>query len=136
MNREQKIEYLKKYRQEQRKIKSIELSLEELDTYILNISPKISKAKVQVTQDPDKLTELIAKKQRMIDSLNEQQAEALDTMAKVLKAIDTVNNQLHHAILVRKYISGASLEEIAEELNYEYSWTTRLHNSAIDSVKL
>lgn len=136
MNREQKINFLKKYRQEQRKIKSIELSLEELDTYIFNISPKLSPAKVQVSANPDKLAELIAKKQKMIDNLNEQQAEALETMAKVLSVIDTVKNPLHHSILVRKYISGASLEDISEELNFEYSWITRLHKRAIDSIKL
>ena len=112
------------------------LSCFSLDSYIFNISPNISQAKVQTTPNPDKLTELIAKKQSMINSLNEQQLEALETMTKVMKVIDTVENPLHNAILIRKYISGASLEDIGEELGYEYSWVTRLHKRAIDSVRL
>ncbi len=73
MNREQKIQFLKKYRQAKRKIDSISLSIEELESYIFNISPGLNPAKVQTSPDPDKLTELVAKKQRLVDSLNEQQ---------------------------------------------------------------
>lgn len=136
MNRKQKIEYLKRYRRSQRKIKCIEMELEELEAYALNISPKISQAKVQVSQTPDKFTELIIKKEQLVNRLNEQQATALEVMAKIISVIDTVENPLYQAILVRKYISGASLDDIAEELNYDYSWTTRLHIRAIDSIKL
>ena len=137
MTREQKILFLKKYRQEKKRVKSIELTLEELNTYILNISPKISKAKVQTSSEADsKLTELLTRKEKITNRLIIQEAEALKVMQEVMEAIDTVENSLHHAILIRHYISGDSLEDIAEALTYEYSWLTRLHKKAIDGVKI
>lgn len=112
------------------------MCLEELDSYIFNVSPRISAAKVQVSPNMDKLTELLARKEKMVNRLNIQQAEALEVMAEVLSIINGVENSLHNAILIRKYIAGDSLEDIAEALGFEYSWMTRLHKRAIDSVKI
>lgn len=136
MNRKQKIRYLKMYQEAKKEIKSIKLSIEELNTFMFNVTQAINPAKVQTSPEPDSLTELIAKKEALLIRLNTRQAEALSIMENVMRAIETVDNSLQHAILVRRYITGVSLEDIADELNYEYSWLTRLHNRAIDSIRL
>lgn len=136
MNRKQKIRYLKMYQEAKKEIKSIELSIEELNTFMFNVTQTINPAKVQTSPEPDSITDLIAKKDSLMLKLNIRQTEALEIMKNVMRAIETVDNSLQHSILVRRYITGVSLEDIADELNYEYSWLTRLHNRAIDSIRI
>lgn len=110
--------------------------LEELDALITNISPNITMTKVQVSPNPDKLAELLTRKDRLVNKLIIKQAEAVEVMVQVIRAIDSVEEPKLNAILVKHYIAGYSLEEIANAFPHEYSWLTRLHIKAIDSIKL
>lgn len=49
--------------------------------------------------------------------------------------IEEVSNQNQRTILSKRYIELKSFKEIAVEMNYEYSWVTRIHGEALNAVE-
>lgn len=129
------VKKLNKYRKAKREYLRELRNLEELETLIYNISNPLSKAKVKTSPNPDKLSAYIDEHERIKKRCEEKQLKALAEMREILKKIDGLETDIFKDILTKKYIHGLKWEQIAIDLNYEYSYLSRLHNKAIEELK-
>lgn len=64
----------------------------------------------------------------MIESYTQEQN-------KIISQIQSLEDSRYIEILYKRYVEFKSFELIAVELNYEYSWVTRIHNQALEEFE-
>lgn len=55
---------------------------------------------------------------------------------EVVAALDQVADERDHEILHRRYLRGQKFEQIAVEMNLEYRWVRRLHKKCVDKMDI
>lgn len=55
---------------------------------------------------------------------------------EVVAAIDQVADERDHEILRRRYLRGQKFEQIAVEMNLEYRWVRRLHKKCVGKMDI
>jgi DNA-directed RNA polymerase specialized sigma24 family protein len=55
---------------------------------------------------------------------------------QIIKAINSVDNPLYKALLIRRYINGETNEEISKNMNYEERHVRRLLKKSIESINM
>lgn len=55
---------------------------------------------------------------------------------EVVAALDQVADERDHEILRRRYLRGQKFEQIAVEMNLEYRWVRRLHKKCVDKMDI
>lgn len=129
-----KVKILNKYREAKKEFMRARANLEELETLLFSTSSPTNKAKVKKSKSPDKLSIHMDELIRLQRKCEEKQGTALREMRKVLDLIERAGDGIGKDILTKKYIHGLRWEQIAIDLNYEYSYLSRLHNKAIEEV--
>lgn len=62
--------------------------------------------------------------------------EKVQLRSEIMDCIDTVEDDRLRLILRYRYVNGATLEKIADEMNYSSRQIERLHNKALDEIKM
>lgn len=57
-------------------------------------------------------------------------------LREVVAALDQVADERDHEILRRRYLRGQKFEQIAVEMNLEYRWVRRLHKKCVDKMDI
>ena len=55
---------------------------------------------------------------------------------EVVAALDQVAEECDHVILRRRYLRGQKFEQIAVEMNLEYRWVRRLHKKCVGKMDI
>lgn len=55
---------------------------------------------------------------------------------EVVAVLDQVADERDHEILRRRYLRGQKFEQIAVEMNLEYRWVRRLHKKCVDKMDI
>lgn len=137
------IEYLKGYREASRDLANAKLTLDELETKIINLPKPITPDTVKVKESKlySDLSDLIV---RYTDSWNQyiQAAEnAMARMEEVRCTIEQVEDDRLRVILYDKYIGGHTLQEILDRKGAvlkitDYRWIQRLHRRSLEEIKI
>lgn len=59
----------------------------------------------------------------------------LETKHEIINAIKGVSNPFYQAVLLKKYISGETLDQIAEATHYSTKQISRMHKSALEEME-
>lgn len=57
-------------------------------------------------------------------------------LREVVAALDQVADERDHEILRRRYLRGQKFEQIAVEMNLEYRWVRRLHKKCVGKMDI
>ncbi len=132
---EQKIEWLKSYRELDGKIESMTEQLQVWNARATKITATISQ-EPKAAGSGDQL-------QRCIDQICELQTEIAQEMDKLRKrkqqietAIHTVSDKRYRDLLWYRYIEGISLALTAERMNRSWRWIQELHREAVEAIKI
>ena len=128
--------YLKRYRAMMARRESLQRSIEEAYDRATSCTQKLRAVHVDGGNAAyDRMAEDIVK---VADS-TEQLKKVLDQidrdLQEILRAIDSVPDELQKTVLTLRYIEGLSWENIQEQLNYERTQTLQTHGHALWHVK-
>lgn len=135
MTYEEKVAWLRRYRQALRRQAELEQEVEQLDSAAKRVAPMLS----GTPGGPGDGNALPRAVENLLEAKAELEAQCDicgDIRREVVAAIDQVANQRDHEILRRRYILGRRWEEIAVEMHLEYRWVTRSHHKAVDRMIL
>ena len=137
MTREEKIEFLSRYKEIDN---TIDRKLDELSMWKarrLNITPTYSDMPKGGQQD-DKIQSAIEKIMSLEEDINADIDELEKTRVEIVRVIDRVPDRAQRLLLLLKYIdrqNNYTWDKIAVEMNYTWRHIMRLHNLALDSLK-
>jgi len=135
MTSQEKIEYLKRYKDIDRRIqtkcdeKSIWMSRATKITPTLSDMPHGGQQQNKIEAAIEKIAEIETEIDSEIDEL-------LTVKAEVKAAIDTVPIEKYRDLLERRYIRGKKWEQIAIDMNYDYRYVLKLHGYALQEVQV
>ncbi len=137
MTREEKIEFLSRYKEIDN---TIDRKLDELSMWKarrLNITPTYSDMPKGGQQD-DKIQSAVEKIMMLEEDINADIDELEKTRVEIERVIDRVPDRAQRLLLVLKYIdrhNHYTWDKIAAEMNYTWRHIMRLHNLALDNLK-
>ena len=123
------------------RIKNIDLlintKLEEVSALrnrLMNVTASCDGERVQTSKQGDKFADTIAK---IVDLENEINGDIdtlveYKTLAKTL--IDKLDDDVLKVILYKRYFSGKTFAQIADDIGYTERWTCELHERALKKL--
>lgn len=115
-------------------IRQKESELKEIRDYLENTAPLVSGDRVQ-TSPKDKIPAEVALIVDLEEQVRRKKSILLQTKAKIINEIQSLDNPLYIDILYKRYVEYKSLWEIAEEMGYSYYRIRHLHGIALQEVK-
>lgn len=85
---------------------------------------KVDKIQTSIEQ-MDRITQLICDRIEQLVLLKQQ----------IEEAIQGIDDQVLRLLLEYRYINGFTWERVAEEINYDYRHTIRLHRKALEAIE-
>lgn len=123
-------EYLSQVRLNEIKIENLKERQEELYQSLLPSGICYDKDKIQTSPTDtmsEKVAELVDLYNNTLDAINE--LERLKNI--IIEQIQRLTDYRQMRVLYEHYIRGASLNDIAIELNYTYKWVCKIHLSGL-----
>ena len=135
MTYEEKVAWLRRYRQALRRQAELEQEVEQLDSAAKRVTPMLS-GMPGGQGDGNTLP-------RAVETLLEAKAELEaqcdicgDIRREVVAAIDQVTNPRDQEILRRRYILGQKWEQIAVEMELDARWVRRLNRKSLETMSM
>lgn len=135
MTNQEKAAYLNKYRKE---VNDIKIASEELQTWreiATRISPQYS-GMPHGSDGSDKLQRAVLEIAELSAVIEQHIREAKKLRAQVKQAIDTVENDTLHTVLIYRYILDKKMRDISDLMRYDQRYLMKLHDKALDQVKI
>lgn len=128
--------YLKRYRAMMARRESLQRSIEEAYDRATSCTQKLravhvdggSAAYDRMAEDVVKVADSTEQLKKVLDQIDRD-------LQEILRAIDSVPDELQKTVLTLRYIEGLSWESIQEQLNYERTQTLVAHGRALWHVK-
>lgn len=135
MTYDEKLAFLRRYRDAQRTMRRCMEELEQLRSEAASVSQALSgiPSGGGDGQAIPRAVERIADAESRLASAY---GTALAERSRVKDAIDTVPDPLRRDILTRRYILGQRWERIAADLDRDLRWVLRLHHRAVDELTI
>lgn len=125
---------LENYLKVKRKVQLIKDELAELATLNMAIDP--TKPKVTATPKTyDTVGNIIIRIDSERKKLENELENAIAEYTKITEAINQIDDLLYREILIRKYISGETYEEIAEKTGMSTRWIYKLMGRALNEIE-
>ena len=105
--------------------------VEELKTMTMKFTSVLSDDKIQGTQTPDKMANLITKYVDLEKEITADIDNLIDVKRLAYTLIDQLSECEYRLILTRRYLNYRTWEQIAVELNHTFQWTHVLHKRAL-----
>ena len=70
------------------------------------------------------------------DKINQKIDEWISVRDNIVAVIDTVDDSRLRSLLLSKYIRGKTYDQIADEMHYSWRHVMRLHNQALEAVRM
>lgn len=134
-----KKQYLRQGYKLKQEIKSLEQTLEELESNLDNVKAiQYSKDKLQggPLQDDTNIIEKIDKIIEVENIVKEKLLELKTFQANLILEILKLNNTDEKNLLQARYIMNLTWEEISKELDYSLTQIHRIHRKALENFKM
>ena len=105
--------------------------ISQLRELAMSISAVKNEERVQTTPNFDKIGTAYCKIEEMEEKLDKLIDEFVDKKNLIISQIDKIENETYYEILFARYIEKKTFEKIADEMNYSFRNTTRLHGQAL-----
>ena len=135
MTYEEKVAWLRRYRQALRRQAELEQEVEQLDSAAKRVTPMLS----GMPGGPGDGNALPRAVENLLEAKAELEAQCDicgDIRREVVAAIEQVTNQRDHEILRRRYIIGQKWEQIAVEMELDARWVRRLHRKSLETMSM
>lgn len=127
-------EYLSQAAVLKRRIKQIEDRIEELRSEVENPKAiRYDKDMIMSSPTGDALVNYMVQLEKEEHKLIRLKDQYLDLHIEIHERIGRVRPDIYADILYMRYLENKTLVQIAEELNYSYEWTCRLHGRALQA---
>ena len=124
-------EYLCQISRLDRMIQNKLSEISQLRELAMNVSAIKNEERVQTTPNFDKIGTAYCKIEAMEEKLDKLIDEFVDKKNLIISQIDKIENETYYEILFARYIEKKTFEKIADEMNYSFRNTTRLHGQAL-----
>lgn len=135
MTYQEKVKFLKRYKQIDKEIDQLLLEKSEIFSLGTKITPTYSDMP-KGTGASDKVQSTVEKLGALEKKIDSKIDEWYEAKLNIEKAIHTVESDTLRLLLRYRYINGWTWEKIAVEMNYAYRNVTRLHGKAINLIKI
>ena len=125
-------EYLSQAAVLKRRIKQLEDRVEEIRSEVS--SPKAiryDKDMIQSSPTSDAFANYVIRLEKEESKLIKLKEQYLETYEDIRVRLISVNPDIYSDLLFMRYLEQKTLVQIADELNYSYEWTCRLHGRAL-----
>ena len=133
--RDEKIAWLRQYRDSLRREKLLRLEIEQLRAQAERVTPLLSPA--PGGKGPDGKLPLAV--ERLDEARRRLEAE-LETgqraREEILEVVERLENPRAREIMIRRYILGQKWEYIFSDMYLEASWVMRIHRQALDNLTI
>lgn len=136
MTIEEKKQFLKRYKRAVAKIKALNEELDNIEYDALPSGIDYSKDKVQTTATSNQMINHVIRVEEMLELIHKTRQSAIEDCTKIIKAIDTINNDTYQALLHRRYILLQTWEDIAESMHYSTQRLYELHGEALAEINI
>lgn len=135
MTYDEKIAFLRRYRDAQRTMRCLLEELAQLRAEAASVSAALS-GMPSGGGDGQAIPRAVERIADAESRLASAYGTALAERSRVKDAIDTVPDPLRRDILTRRYILGQRWERIAADLDRDLRWVLRLHHRAVDELTI
>ena len=128
--------YLKRYRAMMARRESLQRSIEEAYDRATSCTQKLRAVHVdggnaaydRMAEDVVKVADSTEQLKKVLDQIDRD-------LQEILRAIDSVPDEMQKTVLTLRYIEGLDWESIQDQLHVERSWGSKLHGRALWNVK-
>lgn len=135
MTYDEKIAFLRRYRDVQRTMRRLLEELQQLQAEATSVSQALS-GMPSGGGDGQAIPRAVERIADAESRLVSAYGAALAELNWVKDAIDTVPDPLRRDILTRRYILGQRWERIAADIDRDLRWVLRLHHRAVDELTI
>lgn len=135
MTYDEKIAFLRRYRDAQRTMRRLLEELQQLQAEATSVSQALSgmpSGGGDGQAIPRAVERIVDAESRLVSAYGAALAEC----SRVKDAIDTVPDPLRRDILTSRYILGQRWERIAADIDRDLRWVLRLHHRAVDELTI
>ena len=129
-------EYLCQISRLDRMIQNKLAEISQLRELAMSVSAVKNEERVQTTPNFDKIGTSYCKIEAMEEKLDKLIDEFVDKKNLIISQIDKIENETYYEILFARYIEKKTFEKIADEMNYSFRNTTRLHGRALREFEM
>ena len=125
-------EYLSQAAVLKRRIKQLEDRIEEIRSEVSSLKAiRYDKDMIQSSPTSDAFANYVIRIEKEESKLIKLKEQYLETYEDIRVRLISVNPDIYSDLLFMRYLEQKTLVQIAEELNYSYEWTCRLHGRAL-----
>ncbi len=128
-------EYLSQISRLDRMIKNKLTELSQLKEMTCGLSAIPNEERVQTTPNFDKIGTAYCKIESMEENIDKLIDEYADKKNEIISQIDGMEDEILYDILFSRYIAKKTFEKIADNMNYSFRQTTRLHGKALQEFE-
>lgn len=135
MTYDEKIAWLRRYREAIRRQVELEREVDQLDSAAKRVTPMLS----GMPGGPGDGNALPRAVENLLEAKAELEAQCDicgDIRREVVAAIEQVKNQRDNEILRRRYLLGQKWEYIAVEMQYDYKWILKRHHATVEKLTI
>ncbi len=136
MTKEEKIAFLRGYREQLERARQLTMELEEMRQVVMRITPILNDMPGRGGPNLHRLEESVERAERAEEQLAETLEQAIQAQCLVRAAIETVEEERLRQILRARYLLGQSWQKVAETLNMDERWARRQHERALGLLEL
>lgn len=136
MSIEEKKKFLKQYKKLIYKIKTLDDELECLRMDELPGGIDYSKDKVQTSPTNDSMINHVIRIDDITRDIERCREDAKKRCKEIIKAIDTLDDDMHQVVMHRRYILLESWETISYNIHYSTQRLYEIHGEALAEIKI
>lgn len=131
---ERKKEYLRGYRKHGKRIKRIELEIEEIRS--MKMYPSMSNDGMPRGSNQSDLSSYAAALQEKENELYREGVEQVKMYKDIRHRINKLENENERDVMFYRYIKGYDFGEIAQLMDYSTEWILKLHGRALKKIQI
>ena len=135
MEYEQKVTWLRRYLDSQKVERELAQELEQLRSQAERITPVLS-ATPGGGGNGQQLPAIVERIEEIRAKITERIEQGLKARTEIEVVINQLTDAQELAIMRRRYLLGQRWGEIAQEMNLDKSWVTRLHRRAVRKLEV
>ncbi len=97
---------------------------------------RLSRTPVSGSKDAHQLEEVICKILDLESEIGKEMKRLLELKQEIMRVIESVSNADYRILLEFRYLCFYSWEKIAVEMGYDRRYILKMHNRALNSVKI
>lgn len=135
MTNQEKVKFLKRYKQIDKEINQLLLEKREIFSLGTKITPTYSDMPKGIGEN-NKIQSTIEKLEAQENKINQKVDLLYKVKEDIEKALYTVKDDTLRVLLRYRYINGLTWEKIAVNMHYTYQWVYKLHGEALRKLKV